>query len=482
MYLGIDLGTSGLKAVIIDGDQNIIASHTSPLKVQRPHDGWSEQSPDSWIAALEESIASLQLSAAKEVSAIKGIGLSGQMHGATLLDKDDNILRPCILWNDTRNSNEAAKLDADPEFREICGNIIFPGFTAPKLSWCRNNEADLFERTSRVLLPKDYLRLYLSGEYVSEMSDAAGTGWLDIAKRDWSDSLLEKTGLHRNHMPSLVEGTDISGKLRPELASNWGMNSNVVIAGGGGDNAMSAAGLGTVKEGDAFLSLGTSGVLFVGNDSYRPKPESAVHTFCHALPDTWHQMGVILSATDALNWLAKLLGTSSQALTEELSSSLSSASATTFLPYLSGERTPHNDAHIRGAFTGLSHLTNRQDMTRSILEGVSYAFKDCQSALASTGTKIQHMLAVGGGAKSSYWIELLATVLDTPIDITLDGDFGASFGAARMGMIAAENASPASVLTKPTKTKTIVPNTKFSASLEDGYQKYRALYPAIREI
>ena len=299
MYLGIDLGTSGVKALLIDEAQAPIGSTTAELDVSRPHGGWSEQAAEDWVRATETAIDALAREHGAAVAAVKGIGLSGQMHGATLLDAADRPLRPAILWNDTRSHVEAAELDGMPDVRRLSGNIVFPGFTAPKLLWVARQEPELFARVAKVLLPKDYLRMWLTGGHVSEMSDAAGTSWLDVETRTWSDTLLAATGLTRDHMPDLVEGSDPSGQLRTELSDRWGMTGPVIVAGGGGDNAASAVGLGTVGEGDAFVSLGTSGVLFAANDGFRPKPESAVHTFCHALPGRWHQMGVILSATDA---------------------------------------------------------------------------------------------------------------------------------------------------------------------------------------
>ncbi|RWF14535.1 MAG: xylulokinase, partial [Mesorhizobium sp.] len=322
MYLGLDLGTSGVKALLIDAGQKVIGSGHGSLDVSRPHPGWSEQDPAHWLEACETAIAELKASHPKELATIKGIGLSGQMHGATLLDAGDKVLRPCILWNDTRSHVEAAALDADPRFRTLTGNIVFPGFTAPKLAWVKNNEPALFAQVAKVLLPKDYLRLWLTGEHISEMSDSAGTSWLEVGKRRWSSDLLTATSLDERQMPSLVEGTDQAGGLRGELASKWGIAAGIPVAGGAGDNAASACGMGTVGAGHAFVSLGTSGVLFAANASYLPNPESAVHTFCHALPDTWHQMGVILSATDSLNWLSEITGKSAGDLTGELGDTL----------------------------------------------------------------------------------------------------------------------------------------------------------------
>ena len=480
MYLGLDLGTSGVKALLIDGNQKAVASGHGKLDVSRPHTGWSEQDPADWIRATEEAIGELKASHPKELAAVKGIGLSGQMHGATLVDAEDEVLRPCILWNDTRSYVEAAALDADPRFRKITGNIVFPGFTAPKLAWVKKHEPEIFAKVAKVLLPKDFLRLWLSGEYLSEMSDSAGTSWLDVGARKWSPALLAATDLDETKMPGLVEGTDQAGTLRSELASKWGMAGPVVIAGGAGDNAASAAGMGTVQPGHAFVSLGTSGVLFAANGSYLPNPESAVHTFCHALPNTWHQMGVILSASDSLTWLAGITGKSQADLTSELGDTLHAPTPVTFLPYLSGERTPHNDAAIRGVFAGLAHQSDRKVLTQAVLEGVAFAFRDSLEALRAAGTKLTRVTAIGGGSRSRYWLKSIATALGIPVDVPADGDFGAAFGAARLGLIAAENADPFAVCAAPATAESIEPVAVISDAYEKAYARYRALYPAIK--
>ena len=482
MYLGLDLGTSGVKAMLIDGNQKIIGSAHGDLDVSRPHPGWSEQEPAHWVRATEEAVAGLKAAHPQELAAVRGIGLSGQMHGATLLDADDKVLRPCILWNDTRSYHEAAALDADPRFRAITGNIVFPGFTAPKLAWVAKHEPDVFARVRWVLLPKDYLRLWLTGEHMSEMSDSAGTSWLDTGKRKWSSELLAATNLDEKQMPTLVEGTEAAGKLRGELASKWGIGGDVVVAGGAGDNAASACGMGTVSHGAAFVSLGTSGVLFAANGSYLPKPESAVHAFCHALPNTWHQMGVILSATDALNWHSSVTGKSAADLTGELGETLKAPSSVTFLPYLSGERTPHNDATIRGAFIGLGHESGRVVLTQAVLEGVAFAIRDNLEALRSAGTDIARVTAIGGGSRSRYWLASIATALGVPVDLPADGDFGAAFGAARLGLIAATGADPIAVCTPPQTAGTIDPVASLTDAYADAYKRNRALYPAIKPL
>ncbi len=477
MYIGLDLGTSGLKGVLIDDRQRVLAEASAPLTVQRPQDGWSEQSPSDWIAAAETVLDTLS---AQGLGAVRGIGLSGQMHGATLLDAADNVLRPCILWNDTRSFEEAAELDADPMFRRVTGNIVFPGFTAPKLMWVQRHEPAIWAKVAKVMLPKDFLRLWLTGDHVAEMSDAAGTSWLDTGARDWSDDLLTATGLSRSHMPRLVEGSAVSGSLRDALAGRWGLPKGVVIAGGGGDNAASGVGVGVVQAGDAFVSLGTSGVLFAANDGYQPDPATAVHTFCHALPGTWHQMGVILAATDALNWYAGLVGQDAASLTGGLGA-LQAPGKTVFLPYLGGERTPLNDAAIRGAFLGLEHATDREAGTRAVLEGVTFAFRDCRDALAATGTKVNRLLAVGGGSRSDYWLAAIATALDCPVQVPVAGDFGGAFGAARLAIMAATGAG-AEIATLPPIARTIDPTPGLRAAFDAGHARYRAAQSAIRSL
>lgn len=482
MYLGIDLGTSSVKVLLIGADQAVVGSASAHIEVARPHPGWSEQDAADWLSATGTAMEGLRAKHPREFSAVRGIGLSGHMHGATVLDADDKVLRPCILWNDTRSHAEAAELDADPQFRALTGNIVFPGFTAPKLAWIRNNEPAIFSKIRKVLLPKDYLRLWLTGESLSDMSDSAGTAWLDVGARRWSAPLLAATGLDESQMPGLVEGTDPAGRLRDALAARWGLAKGIVVAGGAGDNAASACGMGTVGPGHAFVSLGTSGVLFAANASYLPNPASAVHTFCHALPNAWHQMGVILSATDSLNWLSVISGKGAAELTEQLGTALRKPTGVTFLPYLSGERTPHNDAAIRGSFTGLAHESDLAALTQALLEGVAFAFRDSLEALRAAGTELTRVTAVGGGSRSHYWLKAIATALQIPVDIPADGDFGAAFGAARLGLIAAEKADPLAVCTAPTTVSVIEPSDTLTGAYADAYQRYRALYPAIRGV
>jgi xylulokinase len=476
-FLGLDLGTSSLKAIVIDENDALLAEHSVPLTVSRPHDGWSEQDPRAWEAAAEAAIAAV--AAKTDCSGLTGIGLSGHMHGATLLGRDGAPLRPCMMWNDTRAGDQAARMDADPRFREITGNIVFPGFTAPKVDWVRETEPEVFDKIDKVLLPKDYLRFWLTGEAVSEMSDAAGTSWLDTGARDWSDDLLAACQLSRGQMPSLAEGSAVTGTLRADLAHRWGL-PQVPVAGGAGDNAAAAIGAGVVRDGQAFLSLGTSGVLFAANAGYRPDPASAVHAFCHAVPGTWHQMGVILAATDALEWLSRLTGRSAAELTSRLGD-LRAPGRVLFLPYLGGERTPHNDAHMRGQFLHLDHATDATEAARAVLEGVAHAFVDNRDALAATGTRISRALALGGGARSAYWLDLLASALGVPLDVPQAGDFGAALGAARLGRMAATGAG-AEIATPPPVAHTHDPDPALADPLAQAQARYRAAYHKLKDL
>jgi xylulokinase len=383
------------------------------------------------------------------------------------------------LWNDGRSAKQCAELEAaEPKFLTLGGNRVMPGFTAPKLQWVRENEPEVFARTEMVLLPKDYVRFKLTGEYVGDMSDSAGTLWLDVAKRDWSDELLAATGLSRHNMPRLVEGSEASGTVKPDLCSRFGFTSAPVVAGGGGDNAASACGVGAIQPGSGFVSLGTSGVLFVTNDRFSPNVESAVHAFCHAVPDTWHQMGVILSATDSLNWLASRLKTSPGDLTAGLGT-VSGPSEVSFLPYLGGERTPHNDVQIRAGFAGISHETDDNELTHAVLDGVAFALKDCLEALSSAGTRVDRLLAVGGGSRSQIWLEIIASLLKVTVDVPADGDFGASLGAARLGQAAALGTTNG-IFEKPALKTSIDPNPALIEAYAGAYQRWRSFYPAIK--
>ena len=404
MYLGIDLGTSGVKVIILDENDNLIAQASSALSISRPSPLWSEQNPSDWWVSVCSAISELKVHSPEILANIKSIGLSGQMHGATLLDKNNHVIRPAILWNDGRSVEQCKQLEAnETNSRKITGNIAMPGFTAPKLLWVKENEPENFAKIAKVLLPKDYIRFLMTGDFASDMSDSAGTLWLDVEKRAWSIKMLAASDLSEQHMPALYEGTQITGTLTAEVAAKWGMQQVPVVA-GGGDNAAGAAGVGVVKPKQAFLSLGTSGVYFVANEKYLPNPKGAVHTFCHCIENTWHQMSVVLSAASCLTWVTKLTGFENEgALLEQVAKcDFSKPSSVIFLPYLTGERTPHNNPDAKGVFFGLDSDTDAAILGRAVLEGVAFAFADGQQVLLDAGAEIDDVTVIGGGAKALF--------------------------------------------------------------------------------
>ncbi|MBE3638927.1 xylulokinase [Mangrovicoccus algicola] len=479
MFLGIDLGTSGARLLLVDGAQRVIGAAEGACEVAHPHPGWSEQAPQDWVAAIRAALAQLKAAHPAEIAALQGIGFSGQMHGAVLLDAAGEVLRPCILWNDTRSHLEAAALDAMPVMREASANVVFPGFTAPKLAWLGTHEPEVFDRVATVLLPKDYLLFWMTGRRVTDMSDAAGTSWLDVAARRWSLTALEASGMRPGQMPDLVEGSEVVGTLRPDLAADLGLPAGVQVVAGGADNAVSACGVGALKAGQGFVSLGTSGVLLAARDDFGADPGSAVHSFCHAVPGRWYQMGVILAATDSLNWLSRITGRSPADLLGGLGA-LEAPGRVRFAPYLSGERTPHNDSAVRGGFAGLDIAHGPQDLARAVIEGVSFALRDCQQALMATGTALDQCLAIGGGTRSRYWVELLASVLNQPLDLPAKGEFGAALGAARLAICGVTGADPDTVMTRPGIGETVMPRPDLIPAYDDAYAAWRELYPSLR--
>jgi xylulokinase len=479
MYLGIDLGTSGVKAILLSEEGKVIASHGEPLQVNRPHPLWSEQDPASWWRATDAAV--LALGQKHSLSNVRAVGLTGQMHGATLLDKQQNILRPAILWNDGRSAQECRELEASvPNSRQITGNLMMPGFTAPKLKWVAKHEPGVFAQIDKVLLPKDYLRWKMSGVFASDMSDAAGTMWLDVGLRDWSDELLAATGLNRSHMPTLFEGSQITGELLASIAQRWHMPVVPVVA-GGGDNAAGAVGVGLYRSGQAMLSLGTSGVYFAVSDGFLSNPESAVHSFCHALPNTWHLMSVMLSAASCLDWVAKLTGLSSvPELLKEVESSAPAEAPLWFLPYLSGERTPHNNPEAKGAFWGLTHEHQRADLCRAVLEGVGFALADGMDVLHATGLKPQRITLIGGGARSAYWRQMLADISGQTLEYRTGGDVGPALGAARLAQIALHPSTPlAELLPELPLEQVHKPDAARYESYQERRRIFRELYRAL---
>jgi xylulokinase len=478
MYLGIDIGTSSVKAVLVDDKDTVIEQASAPLNVSRPQTGWSEQNPADWWAATNAAVTALP---AKDRRAVRAVGLSGQMHGATLLDAADKPLRAAILWNDGRSETQCRTLEkAEPRSRAITGNIAMPGFTAPKLVWVRENEPETFAKTRCVLLPKDYVRLLMTGEKASDASDAAGTLWVDVAKRRWSPEMLAATGLSESHMPRLVEGSDATGNLRKEVADAWGMDP-VPVAGGGGDNAAGAAGIGVVNPGDAFLSLGTSGVLFLVTPKFLPNADKAVHAFCHCLPGIWHQMSVMLSAASCVDWAVKLTGMKDAAeLLAKVEARGRLDGSEIFLPYLSGERTPHNDPAARGVLFGLNHDSDAAAIGQSVLEGVAFAFADGLDVLIEAGATIDKISVIGGGARSMWWGGVLAAALQRPLIYRDGSEVGPAFGAARLARLAKTGERAEDVCKPPPVRVVIEPNARDIETLAPKRQAFSKIYQDLK--
>jgi xylulokinase len=480
-YLGIDVGTSAVKAVLVDERQATVAEADVPLLVSRPHDLWSEQDPETWWEAVQSALDQLRNRASSALADIRGIGLSGQMHGAVLLDGNGHPLRPAILWNDGRSFREAQELgETHPELSQVMGVLPMPGFTAPKLVWLARHEPEIFRAVRKVMLPKDYIRLKLTGEIVTDMSDAAGTWWLDEVKRDWSDAGLAATGLTRDHMPSLVEGSQASGILRADIAGQWGLRSDVVVAGGGGDAAAGAVGLGAIEDGSAFISLGTSGQLFVTTRDFSPAPEAVVHSFSHAVPGRWFQMAAMLNAASCLAWGAQLLQRDIGELLRETEAAYRKPSSVLFLPYLAGERTPHNDPYARSVFFGLSPQTQQTDLVQAILEGVAFSFADAKQCLEQAGTSLTYAGMIGGGSRSVFWAKIFASVLNVPMLRYQGSDKGPAFGAARLARLAATGEAPEAVCTAPSILETIEPQPQLVELYGPRIEAFRSLYRALK--
>ncbi len=485
-FLGLDIGTSSVKALLIDASQKVLGEETADLEVSRPHPQWSEQDPESWVAGIHSAVAAIRRKAPEAFAALAGIGLSGQMHGAVLLDSADKVLRPAILWNDGRSFAECAELERKlPDFRRRAGNIAMPGFTAPKLMWVAKHEPQIFKQVAHVLLPKDHVRLRLSGEHVGEMSDAAGTLWLDIADRRWDNDLLAASGMKQSQMPRLVEGSAVSAYLLPEIAAQWDLaGRKIPIAGGAGDNAAAAVGVGAVAPGEGFVSLGTSGVIFAVTDRYVSLPEQTMHAFCHALPGRWHGMSVMLSAAASLAWIAGILGRSHDiaALVDEAEAFAKDneklANAPIFLPYLSGERTPYNDPAATGLFAGLRAEHGAAALVFAVMEGVAFSFADGADVLGAAGARPTSTLLVGGGARSRFWGQMIADVTGLTIDLAAGAEAGAALGAARLAMLAAGAGDEATICTRPPIQSSFIPSAERGAAHGPRLKRYRALYGA----
>lgn len=476
MFLGIDLGTSAVKCLVIDGTGSVLHETSAPLTRSTPQPHWSEQHPADWWTA---TVAAVSVLPAKARNATRGIGLAGQMHGAVLLDGSQAVLRPAILWNDGRASAACATFEQrEPRGRMLSGNLAMPGFTAPKLVWVAEHEPELFARLATVLLPKDWLRFRMTGECVSEPSDASGTLWLDLQERRWSDALLAASGLTADAMPRLVDSDAISGRLSTEAATSLGLPPGTPVAGGGSDNACGAAGVGIVGDGDALLSLGTSGVILVADDRPRTDPDRAVHAFCHCLPSRWLRMAVMLSCTATLAAAVRMTGAADEAalVAEAETASRRHPARLVMLPYLDGERTPHNDPAACGVLFGLDATTTRADIGRAALEGVAFALADGLDALEGAGPRVGTLSVIGGGSRSPYWGRILASALDRPLAYPPRGDTGPALGAARLAWMAVDRPPATEVYARPPVATLIEPDAALSREIQPRRALFRTLY------
>ena len=488
MYIGIDLGTSSVKAILIDTNQKILATAHSTLNTHSPKDGFSEQNPEEWIEATFNCFQQINTKKPKEFSNLISIGISGHMHGATLIDKSGNIIRPCILWNDTRSYKECYEFENQSfDVREISGNIAMPGFTAPKINWIKNNESESFNKIFKILLPKDYLRYYLTGELYSEMSDASGTLWLDIKKRKWSEKLLSCSFLDEQNMPKLVEGNDPTGILKKTLKNKFNFQNDVIVVGGAGDNAAAAMGMGIVNENQSFISLGTSGVFFTPTQEFLTNTIDAVHSFCHCLPNKWHLMSVMLSASNCLDWICSITGMSIvdclRNVEKYFKENNQINNSVYFLPYLSGERTPHNDPYIRGSFHSLKTTTDATDMQYAVIEGISFGILDGFNSIAKVNNDFDKIFVVGGGSKSEFWLELLATLLNKNLSVCDQSEFSAAMGVGRLAMYQDNNFIHKENIIKEIQANNIFkPNDNKRELLLMRYNNWKNLYTSNKKI
>jgi xylulokinase len=477
-FIGIDIGTSAVKAVLVDDAQTVVATHEAPLDWQSPFPGWSEQDPEAWWTATLAALAGLKAASGDNWRSVAAIGLSGQMHGAVVLDAYGDVLRPAILWNDGRSAVECRELEARvPDLGTIAGVPAMPGFTAPKLLWMQKHEPAIFEQIAHILLPKDFVRLKLTGELATDLSDAAGTLWLDQARRTWSGELITKSGLKPAQMPVVIEGTAVSGTVTSLVSRQLGLPDGIIVAAGAGDAAAGAIGIGAIDEGDAFLSLGTSAQLFVANDSYRPRPQQFLHAYCHAIPDRWFQMAAMLNGAVCLSWIARQLNEPDiEALLRRTEMEAPHPSGLIFLPYLSGERTPHNDPLARGAFIGLGLDTTPSSMVRAVLEGVAFSCVDAKDCLSAAGTELATLSVIGGGSQSAFWMTIVASALNIPLTRHHGGEKGPAFGAARLARLALTQEAVRDICSKPPVRDVIAPDPELAAIYADRMPRFRDLY------
>ncbi|MBD3266333.1 xylulokinase [bacterium] len=494
--IGIDVGTSGTKTVLFDESGKAHASVTEEYPLLTPNPGWTEQNPEDWWSACVQSIKGVIQQSGINTDEIKGIGLSGQMHGSVFLDADNNVVRPAILWNDGRTAdecNEITDIIGEQRLLELASNPALTGFTAPKAVWLKNKEPENFKKTQTLCLPKDYVRFRLTGEIAMEVSDGAGTLLFNVKERNWSQDILNALGIPTEWMPPMKESTDVCGTITSEVAKETGLKEGTPVVGGGADNACGATGTGVVVEGRVLASLGTSGVILGPMKNPQTDPQGRAHTFCHSVPNIWYLMGVVLSAGMSFSWFRDTIALAEQAeakasdrdpyeiLTELAGKAPVGSEGLVFLPYLTGERTPHKDPYARGGFIGLTIRHKREHLVRAVLEGITFAMRDSLEILREQGVEIKEVRATGGGAKSAFWKQLQADIYGCEI-ATLSADQGPAFGAAIMagvgtGMYKSIPEACDSLLSVVERTEPVAANVK---EYNDFYHVYKHLYPSIK--
>ncbi len=486
-YLGIDVSTTSAKALLVDEKGVVAASATTALTLQTPKPLWSEQDPHEWWKGTAASIRKALAAAGASGGEVAAVGLTGQMHGLVLLDAKRNVLRPAILWNDQRTGAECEEIHArvgKPELIREVGNVALTGFTAPKILWVRNHEPQVYAKAKLVLLPKDYVRLRLTGEAAMDKADGSGTILFDLAARRWSERVLSKLEIPAEWLPPTFEGPELTGRVTAEAAAETGLAEGTPVMAGGGDQAAGAVGAGAVRPGVVSLTLGTSGVIFATTETPLVEPEGRLHAFCHAVPGRWHFMGVTLSAAGSLQWYHDTLAPkeSFDAIVSEAEQAPAGSEGLLFMPYLSGERTPYPDPFARGSFVGLTLRHKRAHLTRSVLEGVAFSMKDCFSLLQAAGLgSVKEVRIAGGGAKGALWRRIVASVLGLPM-VTVNSTEGGAYGAALLGGVGAgawpsvEAACDATIAV----TGRDEPVAEWSRAYQDLYPRYRELYAALK--
>ena len=481
-YIGVDLGTSALKLVMMDSRGELVKSVSKEYPLYFPHSGWSEQNPTDWFLAVKEGLKELAAGAAEKIA---GISFGGQMHGLVILDKDDNVLRPAILWNDGRSTKETDYLNnviGKEKLSELTANIAFAGFTAPKILWVKNNETEIFEKISKIMLPKDYISYMLSGSFCTDYSDDSGMLLLDVKNKKWSQEMIKICSISEDMLPKLYESYEVVGNIKPELAKELGLNEDIKIIAGAGDNAAAAIGTATVGEGACNIYLGKSGTIFISSKNFGVDKYNALHSFDHA-DGNYHLMGCMLSAASCNKWWMEDILKTEDFGGEQQDIDNLGENKVFFLPYLMGERSPHNDPFARGSFIGMSMDTRREDMTLAILEGVTFALRDSLEVARSLGIEIKKTMICGGGAKSPLWKKLVANIMNVEVEVPVSEE-GPGFGAAILAAVGCweyeyvEAATNAIIKIK----EKIKPEEELVLKYEERYQKFKKIYPALKGI